>query len=1845
MVRKHLLLTWLLCIAFIGTALAQKTLPYSYGFENNNLGSEGWTMVKTDDMNFMGITDETSHSGDYSFKFSSYDDADSYDQYLISPLLDAPNGLVMQFYYTAYNYGTEVFRVGYSTSNDNLSSFTFEEPITDVVGMNWRQSEEYEFPQGTKYVVFHYYSDYQYYLYLDDIDLIAPSSCSKPSQLTVGQFPNDGTQVSLGWAEDGEATSWQICLNGDENNLIAAPTNPFTITDLTPETSYTAKVRANCGSEVSRWSNEISFTPSTHWTIGSGSQTTWLLPLRTDYHYSYTQQIYTAQEMGAAGMLMGVEFYNTEENVTRNVDLYLVSTYKNAFNDADDWVEVHEGDLVFGGEVTFVQDGWTTIEFQNDFEYDGSSNIVLVVDDNTNEEEDGNDFLSFPTEEYQSIFCNSDYNNLTPWSHHSDNVKKFKNQIRLLKGDQPNCPKPSNLTVNYTGGTTAVVSWSGDALSWNLKLNGVQRSNITNPYTLDELEYGTVYTVEVQANCSGDEHSNWSVYTFQTEWCDPVNQCLIHYELTDSYGDSWNDNAIHVVDAATGITLDTWTIAEDTTFVEGSLVVCEGRDLRFVWELGEYPDEASWVIFDVNGEEIYQGRGDDLEDGEVFYVHTVSCQEISCIRPRRLTLDSLPTAHTLTLTWIPGREDDDLWEIAYKAEEDEEFSFLQTDQNPCTIPGLLPSTTYTVKMRTVCGTDDFSLWTDENPFTTDVACHEVFYIQTYDVTPTTATIDWYAWADLFDVRCAAFTYNEEWLLYDNGTIKTNIGNSDPSYWTWGVKFPPSMLGDNSFLSNVSIYENDRDTDEIIIQIYSGGENAPQDLIYEGVIEPTGEKGFHEIPLLEVVEFDPHQNLWIVLSEWAKHPVHASICSEPNNQWIFYNGSWVSIGTVSASFANYGWMIRAKVHAIPIEELDWMTTEEIEEYSYTLENLEPVTGYIAQVRSNCGEDGYSNWASTLFNTPDFCTVPFDLSTDNLRPTTTDLFWNGYVDEYDVRYRVAGGINMNILDRSEQVGTDMVTYNELEPYSFDLSGFSGTGYVAIRHYNVTGKFYMNVDDIEITNAQGEQILFEDFEDGALPSNWLNVDKDGDGYRWLLRTSGVMNGSYCATSASYMNGGIGALHPDDWLIIPDVELGGTLTFYAAGQGSYSPNEVFGVFVFKKDPQSEQGEWIPVSVSGTSTSIEDLVEETIYEFQVQGHCEGDATTGWSDSFFFETPPVSTAPFDLYVTDVTNQAATLHWTGFTDEFNVRYRAVESIQQVGEDVTTTDELELYSFDLSGFTGTGAVVIRHYHCQGLYYLDLDNILITNADDDVVIDEDFEHGFPRGWYCVDQDGDGYGWNRIQVIEDIYGEPIGYGSYCLNSASYLPNHGTLTPDNWLVIPDVELGGTLTLYARGQDADEYEEVFGVYVMSYDEWEEEHVAGETLLITGLMPETFYESQVQGIYDVGVTNWSESYLFQTDSASSYSIEIRPGWNWISSNKEYTETSITEIQEVLENTGSSALIKSQDQFTKYENGQWFGQLTTLDNTQMYMVSAEDYCMFDFSGGIALPENHPITLTKGWNWVSFLGVEEIPMTDALADIDWRNQDLIKYQSQFAQYSSTYGWVGSLTTMCPGFGYMYCSYNDDPTTFTYPSIGSSKAAKAVTQPTHWKVNTNQFPTNLSMMVTVDLPSDELIKGDYEIGAFVNGECRGAAHCNYYDGIGRTLAFLSVSGEEGDMVCFKLYDANAEYVLPEIAAEKIVYTANAIYGSIETPMMLHFNCNGLNEDDSSVMVFPNPTDDKVFINGTEIQNVKVFNALGQCLYSEEVGNVQQVELSLAAYPAGIYTVTLHMEDGKLINKMIVRQ
>ena len=258
---------------------------------------------------------------------------------------------------------------------------------------------------------------------------------------------------------------------------------------------------------------------------------------------------------------------------------------------------------------------------------------------------------------------------------------------------------------------------------------------------------------------------------------------------------------------------------------------------------------------------------------------------------------------------------------------------------------------------------------------------------------------------------------------------------------------------------------------------------------------------------------------------------------------------------------------------------------------------------------------------------------------------------------------------------KISDDITATAEYVEYGFDLSAYEGQeGCFAIRHYNVTDMFWLNIDDITLDieetyvappmtpenvtadptattadiaweqpdNAANWNLRYRPYTDPAsmyqlidLPYNGYEdqiadisiYDADGDGNNWGLYYSDDSQADLCFGSKSW-DSSAGALTPDNWLFTPVFEFGGSVSFRAWAASTNYPENI-GVFLIEG---------------------EELTQE---------------------------------------------------------------AFDNAIQIGEDITVAGE-QTYSFDLSEYSGKGMFAIRHYNVTDMYAVYVDDIMIVPAN---------------------------------------------------------------------------------------------------------------------------------------------------------------------------------------------------------------------------------------------------------------------------------------------------------------------------------------------------------------------------------------------------------------------------------------------------------------------------------------------------------------------------------------------------
>ena len=162
--------------------------------------------------------------------------------------------------------------------------------------------------------------------------------------------------------------------------------------------------------------------------------------------------------------------------------------------------------------------------------------------------------------------------------------------------------------------------------------------------------------------------------------------------------------------------------------------------------------------------------------------------------------------------------------------------------------------------------------------------------------------------------------------------------------------------------------------------------------------------------------------------------------------------------------------------------------------------------------------------------------------------------------------------------------------------------------------------------------------------------------------------------------------------------------------------------------------------------------------------------------------------------------------------------------------------------------------------------------------------FDDSTLDGWTTIDADGDGFGWILGSTTGGIYhAEGVSLADAGHNnshdlviSASYSNVYGVLTPDNYLVSPKVQLGGKITFWAKGQDANYCAEPFGVAVSTTSNSDPSHftMVGEKKIATADWVQyefdlSAYEGQ-EGYVAIRHYGISDMFILDVDD-----IEIRP----------------------------------------------------------------------------------------------------------------------------------------------------------------------------------------------------------------------------------------------------------------------------------------------------------------------------------------------------------------------------------
>ena len=704
--------------------------------------------------------------------------------------------------------------------------------------------------------------------------------------------------------------------------------------------------------------------------------------------------------------------------------------------------------------------------------------------------------------------------------------------------------KPTNLQVTDIATNGATITWTpgSDETSWNVEYKKhseeewTSAGSVTEPaIVLDVLHNGTPYDVRVQADYGDGNLSSWTTTMFTTLYCDAEDMGEITYVLNDSYGDGWNGNKLQIVYHSTGTVVTELTIPSASNHAEGSVSLCYGVEYDLVWVTGSYVSETSSQVFNCDGSIIFEHDGPNGVIPQAGILTTFMLARETCPRPSNLEASNV-VYNGATLTWTPGAEDQDMWQVVCgtgRFNPDGAEPITVNGEPTVQLNGLMENTTYEAYVRSACTPNDMSIWVGPCTFTTPLRFPLPTDLAVNKITAKSAEATWNGDAETYNLRYRVKTNMDEsfeaaeaptgwtcndWVLfpiseYNMGGTPLNAAEGNNCMGSISIdEDSGSALGvDNWLISpkvnlggTLTLYACDLGTDYV--------EN------YSVYVSTSGTDAEDFVALGENIQTPGGINQWgaqtFDLSAYAGQQGYIAIRHHDSQ------GYYLFIDAVS-------------IDGEGIAAEEWTVMEGVTS-PVTMEPLAASTTYEVQVQG-VYPDGESAWTQAVnFTTLPADAMPTNLEVINVTATTAEATWIGSQDVYNLRYRKAAILNGVTED------------------------FTGV------------------------------------PNGSLPEGWTYIDSDGDGQNWYVWVLNLEDGTQQITlsSNSYLNN-YGPLYPDNWIITPQITLGNVLRFDAWGQDAGYPAEHFQVYV--STTGTDVADFVPVSEEIVTTG-----EKTNYEFDL---------------------------------------------------------------------------------------------------------------------------------------------------------------------------------------------------------------------------------------------------------------------------------------------------------------------------------------------------------------------------------------------------------------------------------------------------------------------------------------------------------------------------------------------------------------------------------------------------------------------------------------------------------------------
>lgn len=306
------------------------------------------------------------------------------------------------------------------------------------------------------------------------------------------------------------------------------------------------------------------------------------------------------------------------------------------------------------------------------------------------------------------------------------------------------------------------------------------------------------------------------------------------------------------------------------------------------------------------------------------------------------------------------------------------------------------------------------------------------------------------------------------------------------------------------------------------------------------------------------------------------------------------------------------------------------------------------------------------------------------------------------------------------------------------------------------------------------------------------------------------------------------------------------------------------------------------------------------------------------------------------------------------------------------------------------------------------------------------------------------------------------------------------------------------------------------------------------------------------------------------TATSQIIQQYPvaaGWNWVSFNTKSPDMSLNSVLSGIPHANGDNF-KTQSPFAQYASSlqQWVGTLDTVRIETHYLWRRLAPALLTRTGYAVRPDQTPIRIDSGWNWIGYIPQFTLPVNEALRTLSPQDGDIIKSQFQFAIYDPNFGWFGDLQFMIPQIGYLIrlsgrdtLIFPQDPPLGTQPRYTALEFVKQIPSAPEWVVDAAKYENSMNLIAALDAAWGDTATVYPVAGVFAGNECRGFARPLGLGQSKKPVYMITVYGSaaSADSLELRLLDENTGAV--RRVNVNFEFAANTVVGSLGEPVVIH--------------------------------------------------------------------------------------